>query len=285
MIELLIERKNHQRRLAIPETWNEVPGASRLFCIRQFLQPDDNRARLAIIKALLKRNWKYIISLPEQQVADIVKLTAGINLKADPEPLITKFKHKGTTYYLPKEKGRNLVAFEYPIADGYYEQYVIEQDESALIHLVATLAREGHGDKKLALHTGDQRVPLLSRMEVEYRAKRLLGLPPEIQVVILMYFSGVKQYIHDLYGKWLFNQPVIEEEEEEADTRDSGGSGMFGWWGIYMTIAESGVFGNLDQVHQSNFHSICMYAVKKKEEEWEARRHMEAAKDKHFIHE
>lgn len=287
MIELAIETKNCVERLAIPESWNEVPMASRLFCIRQLLtQPDDKRARLAIIRKLFKRQWRSIIALSDHQVADILKLTDGIGIKADPEPVIPSFKHKGVIYFLPKEKARNLTAFEYPVADGYYEQYVIDHDESALLYLVATLAREGHGDQKLALKTGDVRTPLLSRLEIEHRANMLGGLAPDARVAVLMYFAGVKQYIHDLYGKWLFNQPIIDDEEEDSEPdAEAGGSGMFGWWGMYMTIAESGVFGNLDQVHQSNFHSICMYAVKKKEEEWEARRQMEATKQKHFIHE
>ena len=51
----------------------------------------------------------------------------------------------------------------------------------------------------------------------------------------------------------------------EGGEGDESGQINFGWWGKYIEIAESGVFGNLDQVYAARFYDIIVFLIQKKE--------------------
>ncbi|MEO7174984.1 MAG: hypothetical protein ABI002_04295, partial [Saprospiraceae bacterium] len=84
------------------------------------------------------------------------------------------------------------------------------------------------------------------------------------------YFSGVKAYVYNLYKKWLFEAPEEEEEqdpdeapEEKLPVRKSDGPD-FGWWGSFLDVAASGVFGDYEKVLHTRFHTICTWLIKKR---------------------
>jgi hypothetical protein len=253
----------------LPSCWDEVSEKDAFYCLRQLSYRPLNLAQLAcgiyfLNLPVLLRNL-----LSTEQSTDLMNAMSWMTLEAGPRPLISNFRHKGQTYHLPATKFSNGAAKEYPIADDYYTRF-LEGDVKCLNYLIGTLARPENRDESISAQLGDKRQPLLSRADAEKRGQLLDSAPLEVKMAILMYFAGVKKYIHETYGEWLFQmpeQPDDEQEDDEVEIYKQQNDGvMFGWWGIFMDVAESGVFGTLDQVHQTNFHTICMYLVKKKKE-------------------
>lgn len=209
--------------------------------------------------------------MSELDMAGLTTLLHWADAQPDCETVpLPHFTHKGIMYHFPRAKGSNLTCIEFPMADEYYTQFVeaAEPDQQALMCLLATLCREQNYDDAAVLRLGDARVPLHSREEVEARAMRLQGVPPEYCLQALLWFAGMKLYVSRVYGPWLFEQDEEEEEDEDNPTPSpsaGGGSPNFGWWGIYQDVAEAGVFGHdVDQVHQKPFHDVCVYLVRKR---------------------
>lgn len=252
--------KVREYKRLLPSEWKEVHNKRLFPFLRTLLLEPEPKGLLQILRELLRLPKTVFYSMGREQLYHLLQLLEWMKPSRSVVPLVSSFRHREVRYYLPKAKFKNGSAIEYPIADDYYTKFVEQKDYKALLLLTATLCREQKKDETAILKTGDQRVVLHGRTEVEARAKRLSKLGIEYQIAVLMYFAGIKEYIHTTYAGWIF--PANEAEgatEKESDN-------LFGWWGIYFDIAESGVFGSLEKVHQMNFHTICMYLVKKKKE-------------------
>ena len=164
------------------------------------------------------------------------------------------------TYYLPKPNFENGRAIEYPIADEYYDAFRESQSPADLLLLVATICRESNQDTALTLATGDPRVLLTDRDQVEARARQLEGLPLNICAVVLQYWIGVKLLIRETYHE-LFDDPAPVEIEDERETEAGASGPRFGWWSNYMQISFGGGFGEYLEVLQKRFHLICMHLL------------------------
>ena len=121
------------------------------------------------------------------------------------------------------------------------------------------------------LKRGDDRVLIHSQAEVEARVIRMTGAPQEVHIQALMWWIGMKMLVNRMYGKWLFEGDEDEDEEEDTPDYAKATSGEakgpnFGWWGIFLDVAESGVFGPLEKVYQASIHDICIFLVKKRAE-------------------
>jgi hypothetical protein len=178
--------------------------------------------------------------------------------------------HKGITYHFPTAKGESVSSIEYALADDYYKQFV-DGDATALPLLVATIVREHDSDEASALRRDDTRVPLHSKAEVAKRAQALQSAPTELHLQALLYFGGLKAYIHRVYGNWLFEQDEDEDgdddtERERQTAKPATGGPDFGWWGIFQAVAESGAFGAIDKVYQTCIHDVCIFLVRKRAE-------------------
>lgn len=196
--------------------------------------------------------------IPALEMGKLTETLNWVNLAPSPEPIIPSFDHRGITFHFPKEKFENGRAIEYPIADDFYSDYCESNEKKHLVRLAATICRPESNDFKSIITRGDKRIPLLSREEAIHRAEILKDLPDEILLTVKLFFEGIKQYVHDTYGHWLFPQTNPEEE--------NGSGGLnFGWWGMYQDVAENGLFGNLQQVYQSLFHDVAIYLIRKKE--------------------
>lgn len=261
-------KKKHTWRRELPETWSEIPPRRRLKCYR--LVVNDARAGLRQVLALCLRLPAWALrAMRAEEVAALTGALAWMTPAADCERLpFPNFEHGGVTYHFPRPKGENMTCIEYPIADEYYMQFVQGKDDTALLLLTATLVREEHPDQGRALREEDARVPLHSRAEIAARANRLRAAPTEYQVAALLFFAGMKEYVHRVYGPHLFDQddeePGTDSEEEhnEPENNDEQEDAGFGWWGILQDVAEAGLFGTMKEVYQANFHEVCMYLVR-----------------------
>lgn len=254
--------------LKVPQSWDEVtPLARRQRWWRWLMMLPRPAATRAMVRDLLPK-WVRL------KISDLN--FAGLTLLLDwmqAEPNCTdipvpRFNHGGYTYFFPTAKGENVTCIEYALADDYYKEFA-EGDASKLMPLVATVWHEFDTDEARAMRRADKRVPLYSKAEVEQRAHRLKSAPSEMQLQALLYFGGLKAYIHRVYGKWIFEQdeePDEEDQEAGSPKKETSSGPDFGWWGIFQQVAESGVFGNIDQVYQASIHDVCIFLVRKRVE-------------------
>lgn len=181
---------------------------------------------------------------------------------------LPEMRHDGRLYCFPTAKGENTTCIEYACADDYYKR-IEAGDTEAILLLAATLWRERDYDKAATLRRGDVRTPLFDKAEVEARAKRLQGASPLMPTLALLYFMGLKMYVHRVYKGWIFEESDADEDEDEEreEGQQSGGGGPdFGWWGVFQWVAEVGVFGTEPEVRQKPFHELCVFLVRKRME-------------------
>lgn len=201
---------------------------------------------------------------------DLVQSLSWMKLDEVTKPPFDRFTHGKTRYFLPKQGMVNASAIEYALADETLSKYMESRDDADLRLLIATLCRPAKRSLLQVRQTGDVRIPLINRNEAEERAEAIEDLDQSTMAMVMLFFAGCRRQIHDTYADWIFKVPEKKDDEEDQDdqhdTGETGDGPMFGWWSIYMDIAESGVFGKLRDVHQANFHEICMYLVQKKKQ-------------------
>lgn len=252
-------------RRDLPASWTEVAPARRLPLFRALLTGPGALGRLRAIRSLLRLPKPVFLGLADDDLAALLDAASWLDMQPTPEPILPSFEHRGVRYYAPLGHGLNLVALEYPIADEAFGNILRDAGDEAQRLLVATLYREANPDEDAVVRRGDIRAPLLTRWEAEARAKRLEGLPREICDAVLLYFAGVKLYVHKAYGAHLFEQPDDDDPEaaQQAATTPS-----LGWWGVYFNLAQDGPFGrNVEEVYQTAFHDVCLFLVDRKRQE------------------
>lgn len=283
-IELSIGTRR-PRTYGIPQSWWEVPERQLLPVLRLLNQPliSAQAAELRILSLLTGIRRSVLGAIRPSDLVAMCSHLSWLYQSAGPSPLMDSFAYMGMIYYLPKPKGENMTCLEFALCEDYYEAATTADDPTeaarAMLLLTATLCRQGQADKEAARAQGDLRVPLTAREEVEVRAERLQHLPPEYVHMALLYWVGTKEYLSDLYGKWLFEKAQSDDDTTDPeDPEPNRKNQLFGWWGVYMDVAEKNIFGNLDAVHHTNLHTLCMYLVKQVEQGWEMERRMEMQK-------
>jgi hypothetical protein len=268
MIEIGIAKpsgKIYKRQLY--GSWADVPVGELPFAFQQLMSSSDpNLIKVRLLKRWLKLPRAVFSRLDESQMQALVDMLDWVQLSPSATPLLPFFLHDGVQYHFPTAKFQNGVAMEYPIADDYFKAYIKSEKESDLLHLAATLCREAKLSDKEATRTGDIRIQVHSRGEISARATRFKNLNNTAKIAVFLYFAGIKSYIHQLYGSYLFDNATDDKKEEDGDEMPQKSDDGFGWWGMYMDIAESRVFGDYDKVLQTNFHTLCAYMVKKRKD-------------------
>jgi hypothetical protein len=275
-------RQRKSWRQGLPSCWSEVPASRRQDFFRLLCSEPSERALPEIARQSLgipARWWRHLDAL---HVAALTGPLAWMEPKADASDVpVPYFDHRGKRWWMPSAKGGDLTCIQFLVADGAFES-ACAGDADATTLLLAALCR-GH-DYDLAA------VPLRGRGEAEYRKAALDGVADEVKVAALLYFAGVKAYIHQTYGAWLFEdeeEGEDEDEQEEDDYEDEAvdeGSvrregPQFGWYGVLQDVAETGVFGTLKDVQQAALHDVLVYLVRQHiKNEDAARRLREASK-------
>lgn len=256
-VEITIGPRRHYRR-DLPASWTEVPEARRSAVVRALLSAPGEVGRIAAIRVLLDVPRRIFRLLDADHALALLDALPWLKAAPSPFPMLTTFRHRRRDYFLPNAHGMNMSALEYPIADDAFKDYLQSGKPAALALLCGTLCREAEPDQAAAIRRGDRRIPLLSRGQAEHRAGLFGDLPEWIQGAVLLYFAGVKEFIHGSYGKVLFEEP---ETDEHGNPIGGGGAPSLGWWSVYFTVATDGPFGIRDQVYQAGFHDVCLYLV------------------------
>lgn len=236
----------------------EVDESRRFLLWRALLSAEGESGRVVALREALDVPRRIFRRLHIDQVLSLLDAAPWLEAKPNPTPTFPYFDHYGTRYYLPASHGLNLVALEYPIADDAFNNYMKTGEEQHLRLLCGTLCREEEADPEVVTLRGDRRVSLLSRSQAEARAERLMGAPQEALTGVLLFFAGVKEYVHRAYGKTLFEEP---DTDAAGNPVTNSTRPTLGWWSVYWTVAHDGPFGDVDRVHQTAFHDVCLYLV------------------------
>jgi hypothetical protein len=248
--------------MRIPKSWPEMP--SRMLRPAMRIALGNSRPEVARLRmlGLLGLDTALAFRIDPVSLHALTREVAWMQEPCSDMPF-QELEHAGMVLTLPGHGFQEGTCLEWALADEYYEDIVRHDRAASLPLLCATLLR----------HTrGGTRERIIDRRHIETHARTLGKLPEWVQSACLLYMSGVKQQVYDTYNEWLFKKPVEGQDEQPPSGPD------FGWWGTYMSVAETGTFGTYEQVLQTGFHTLCVYLVQRKKEADEARRRMQNPK-------
>ena len=251
-----------QHLFSLPDSWEEVEPTKKLKSILLLTRHKGAEAQLRLLRLWLglkqKTFQRLLLTLTPEALTSILRLTDWV-FAPDIFLYIENFHHNELEHTYPGRDFEAGIGVEYPVADEFYTAYLETGEREQLVRLTAALARpEGK--------------PITSRTDALQRAETMQQLPDEVLTASFLYFDHVKKVIHDTF-QMLFKNP--EEDSEESNVID------FGWWSRYEDIAETTIFGAVEQVQQQNFFTLCMYLVRKKSiaDEQEQKMKMQKAKN------
>jgi len=250
-------KKIFERQL--PTSWDELAQQYKIPVTKALMSTTEVVAKLRALKIILNLPEYIWHNLGVNVLSEVLDELEWLKLQANPSPIIDSFIYKGRTYFFPKASFENGTGWEFAVADEYYSDAAKNASEDDLLHLAATLCRPANDSTEFVIKTGDIREPLsynFSQLDIRKRADHFKALPTEIRIIVLLYFSGVKEYVVNNYGDFLFQQPADQSDQQTGELAP-----QFGWWSTFHSIAEDGVFGPLDTVHKTNFHQLAMYLV------------------------
>ena len=165
-------------------------------------------------------------------------------------------------YHGPRDAFENLTYCEYRTAREYFRLFAENGEDNDLNHLVAVLYRPAKPGwfirRYLHGSDGEIRVAFVSKSNpllLQRRVKRIAKVPFHIRYSVFLYFSGCEDFLKS--GK-----PVIDGIEldfsslyKEKDSEDVS-DGNVGLIGLLYSIAETGVFGTIEQTDNQNIWDI-----------------------------
>ncbi len=252
---------------SLPDGWSGVKDTSK--ALRALAEFPGAHGQCLALRYVLKLKATDFFCLSNEQAADLLRVAPWLKLSPSPTPLLGNVRWRRKLLCWPAAKFANGTLREFAIADAAFEAYQ-DAHPQALEMLTATLLRPRKtrrsfhfarvADSRQIERTGDERVAIVSRAELESQAQRLADkpLPSEVKAAVLMYWIGIKEYVHQAYGSYLFEDP---EAEQTSGPVAKGPD--FGWHGQAMEIAKEGALGTLEQVYDTNFHTVAMYLVKR----------------------
>lgn len=186
----------------------------------------------------------------------------NIQATSNVDPLVASFKYKGREYLLPEYNFNDVTVEEFNFINLYLETLV--SNPARVFELAAAICRPARSkaEQKSMDWDGYRRIPF-NPETIYKRQARFKKLPLWIQAVVSDYCIRSRMMLHERY-KVMFDGPK------------SANPG-FGWKGIILSVAETGVFGPEQRVKHVNLHDVCIFACKKRKEQKEFERRLEAS--------
>ncbi|MDR6844528.1 hypothetical protein [Flavobacterium granuli] len=200
---------------------------------------------------------------------------------------IPSFKPIFKTLYGPSDSFMNMTFGEYTDALRLFLDFHATGDMELLKLLTAVFYREKkafHFIKKyLSSYNGDIRVPYNSKL-LEVNAKELKHAPIGFVYGFYLLFASFQKYLIDakiMWGGKEIDLAILFEnngsDSNETPSEDIPGIGMDS---IAFSIAESGTFGNIDQVRNTNFWDIMIRMYDLRRTDLERQKHENNASTK-----
>lgn len=223
----------------------------------------DNRPRRLLVKVLLDVPTKVFDHIETAEMYDFIELLNWMQVDVNATVPIAKYIVCGTVkLWLPAAKFSNVSGREYMLIDQLYQKWKDSHFTDAQVEseMIAILCRPfAHNDDP-----SDKRVPFKSKAQTERWIDLVKNLPPSVRLTVLYLISANRKFIADVYGHWLFEQPstVTDGETEENNTPESDGMN-FGYMGMFLDIAQDGVFGDYERVLDTSIHTLFAHQVRK----------------------
>jgi len=181
-------------------------------------------------------------------------------------------------YYGPQDALQDVTFCEYRIAHSHFVAYIDSHDENELNKLIAVLYRPHKRflwiRRKLRSYNGMDRVSFTAKSNpaiFEKRVRKISTLPISVRYGIFLYFSGSEQYL--VNGK-----PVVDGKEIDLSiiyekSENAGDSPDIGLIGILYSLAETKVFGSIEETDGQNLYDVMirLYQVVKQAKALEAK--------------
>lgn len=168
--------------------------------------------------------------------------------------------------YGPGDAMNDATWYEYRTACYLYEQFLNSKEEKDLNMLFAFLYRPGKWPyfirKRQKSYNGIRRSEITSTTNpvyLENRAKLVSNLPFELRYSAIIYIAGTLDYLRN--GEPEINGRPLKLEKLYDDDKVNDES--IGLTGLLYTMAETGIFGDINQVDAQNLYMILarMYQV------------------------
>jgi hypothetical protein len=164
-------------------------------------------------------------------------------------------------FYGPEDALHDLTFAEYRTAHSYYAAYLESHSETDLNSLIAVLYRPAKRflwiRKRLPSYDGQKRVPFTSKSNplfLEARAREISKLPLAVRYGIFLFFSGCEEFLAkgsvDVDGKTIDFSVIYEKSGDSIDSPD------IGLVGILYSLAETKVFGSIEETDGQNLYDI-----------------------------
>lgn len=160
-----------------------------------------------------------------------------------------EFSFMFTRYVWAKENLENSTALEFQLMENQLIKYQETGDKKHLKALTYCVVRprdlDGYVERE------DKRKPFISETDLMVSSAKLI-LPPWVYIGAIIFAQTNLKNISDMYGRIL--------------TGGKGKSDGLGWTSTFMSVAESGIFGDINQVYKTNIHTILTFIYKKQVE-------------------
>lgn len=261
------------KEIGLPQSWEQaiplMKGRKFLNAWSKFvLNGDMVAAHVTFVHKILDGYYKYASAL---DIDEILMSMPWMSMHIHDQdiignPLLDKLWIPGLGMcHWCKAHGENMSLREFIFLDDFLGHHA-DEDPLAPYHMLATICRQKNPDKESAIKREDIRIPLVSRDQVKAFAKVMKRyddawiLRPQIR------FATAAALLFTLYMKKFVNERYIARLNQGTDPNDNNNQLDFGWHTIAQQIAESGVFGNIDDVYDYNIHDLCIYLINKKQE-------------------
>ena len=181
-------------------------------------------------------------------------------------------------YHGPEDALQDITFCEYRMAHSHFVEYLNTQDEMELCRMIAILYRRRKRfirlRKLFGSYDGHHRVKFTAKTNpafIERRARRIATLPQHVRYGIFLYYSGSEQFLATgkpvIDGKEIDLSIIYEGSDKDSDSPD------IGLIGILFGLAESKVFGSIEETDNQNLYDVMvrLYQVVKQSKALEAK--------------
>lgn len=241
-----------RHKFEIPASIAEVPTASMDSVLAVVFEGEGDKRVDALYCLTPKKARRDLGKLNEVQLVQLLELLDWINEPIPTTPMLPEVVVGKVTYLSPQALMSSSVFAEVMFADVYFN--ALSSDPSQLTKLAACLYRPADPAKEL----GDRRIKFDSD-RLEEDAANLARLSYEKLSSIVAFYSACKRQMMQLYEE-AFDTPP--ENSEGEFTTQPVSNPLERWVDMLMMVADSNVFGNIEEVKYANMHEVLMYLVR-----------------------
>lgn len=259
MIQLKMKSKrwwigNKSYHLTIPQSWAEL-GQMEILKVMKILMTKGHNPSAAVPQLItIFGKLPKIVALnltPQQYVEVFHDRVLWVFSQPLIIPLIPIIHHKGNSFFMCAGKLADLTIEEYIEAEKQFLKFYDRQNVEALDLLCAIILREVYTDQKILKQRG-LRVEYNDE-SVKIRAKFLSDLEEVKKFYVLYFFLCCRAYIAREYFDF---DPKQKTKKSTAQS----------WDATLIHLAETRIFGNLNEVKKTKAHDIFHFLNQKKEE-------------------